>query len=157
MKIAPEHSEPEILRLMHKNDALELDDFLQEARKIALKAKVKVDFTPYLISSHPGCGVAEMRNLARSIKRNALQARQYQDFTPTPGTLSTAMYVSGRDRDTLKPIRVAKGATERQRQRQELEKISGRRKSRPQDRTNSCKPGCTKCRPRTGKRRKTAP
>ncbi len=154
MKIAPEHSEPEILRLMHKNDALELDEFLQEARTLALKAKVKVDFTPYLISSHPGCSVEEMRNLAQSIKCNDLKARQYQDFTPTPGTLSTAMYVSGRDRDTLKPIRVAKGATERQQQRQELEKVSGRQKSRPHIRTSSCKPGCTKCRPRrTGKRK----
>ena len=154
MKIAPEHCSPDILRLMHKNDALELDDFLNEARKLAEKLKVKVDFTPYLISSHPGCGVADMRDLAQSIKRNALKARQYQDFTPTPGTLSTAMYVSGCDRDTLKPIRVAKGTTERQRQRQELENVSGRRKSRPHVRPNSCKPGCKKCRPRAGERRK---
>ena len=155
MKIAPEHSEPEILRLMHKNDALELDDFLQEARKLALQAKVKVDFTPYLISSHPGCGVTEMQNLARSIKRNDLKARQYQDFTPTPGTLSTAMYVSGRDRDTLKPIRIAKGVSERQRQRQELENISGRRQSKPKNPPHSCKSGCAKCRQRTGKKRRT--
>lgn len=153
MKIAPEHSEPEILRLMHKNDALELDEFLQEARKLARKAKVKVDFTPYLISSHPGCGVAEMHNLAQNIKRNDLKARQYQDFTPTPGTLSTAMYVSGCDRDTLKPIRVAKGVKERQHQRQELEKVSGRRQSRPQTRKNVCKPSCKKCRQKTCKRR----
>ncbi len=156
MKIAPEHSEPEVLRLMHKNDALELADFLREARQLALKAKVRVDFTPYLISSHPGCGVTEMRDLARSIKHNGLQARQYQDFTATPGTLSTAMYVSGRDRDTLKPIRVAKGTIERQRQRQELEKVSGRRKSRSQVQPHSCKSGCAKCRQKTGKRRKSS-
>jgi len=156
MKIAPEHSEPEILRLMHKNDALELDEFLLEARKFASKTKVKVDFTPYLISSHPGCGVEDMRNLARSIKRNDLKARQYQDFTPTPGTLSTAMYVSGRDRDTLKPIRVAKGVNERQRQRRELEKVSGRRPPRRQIRSSSCKPGCMKCRQKAGRRGKSA-
>ncbi|MCK5681759.1 YgiQ family radical SAM protein [bacterium] len=129
MKIAPEHSVPEILRLMHKNDGLELEDFLREARQLANKAKVKVEFTPYLISSHPGCSVNAMRDLAQFIKRNGLKARQSQDFTPTPGTLSTAMYVSGLDRDTLKPIKVAKGVSERRSQRLELEQVSGRQKN----------------------------
>ncbi len=126
MKIAPEHSDPEILRLMHKNDALELDVFLKECRRLAREAKVKVDFTPYLISAHPGCTIKEMRDLAQTIVKNGLKARQYQDFTPTPGTLSTAMYVTGLDRDTLTPIPVPKGAAERRRQRLELEKVSGR-------------------------------
>lgn len=126
MKIAPEHSDPEILRLMHKNDALELAPFLKKCRHLAQKAGVKVEFTPYLIASHPGSTVKGMRELAQTILKNGLKARQYQDFTPTPGTLSTAMYVSGLDRDTLTPIKVPKGASERRRQRQELEKVSGR-------------------------------
>ncbi len=126
MKIAPEHSDQEILRLMHKNDALELEPFLKQCRRLAQEAKVKVDFTPYLISAHPGCTLKEMRDLAQTIKKNGLKARQYQDFTPTPGTLSTAMYVTGLDRDTLTLIHVPKGAAERRRQRQELEKVSGR-------------------------------
>ncbi len=149
MKIAPEHNAPEILRLMHKNDAFELEAFLRDARKIALKAEVKVDFTPYLISAHPGCRVEDMRNLARTIKRLGLKARQYQDFTPTPGTIATAMYVSGLDRDTLKPIRVAKGENERRRQRQELEKVSGRRKSRPPGQKVGHRPGGSKYRQRS--------
>ncbi|MBN2808885.1 MAG: YgiQ family radical SAM protein [Deltaproteobacteria bacterium] len=126
MKIAPEHSDPEVLRLMHKNDALELNPFLKECRQLAQKAGVKVEFTPYLIASHPGSTVKAMRELAQTLLSNGLKARQYQDFTPTPGTLSTAMYVTGLDRDTLVPIHVANGASERSRQRQELEKVSGR-------------------------------
>lgn len=126
MKIAPEHSDPQVLRLMHKNDALELELFLKQCKRLAREAKLKVDFTPYLISAHPGCTLKEMRDLAQTIKKNGLKARQYQDFTPTPGTLSTAMYVTGLDRDTLTPIPVPKGAAERRRQRQELEKVSGR-------------------------------
>jgi len=148
MKIAPEHSVPEILRLMHKNDALELEDFLREARRIATQEKVKVDFTPYLISAHPGCGVADMERLAQSLKHNSLKARKYQDFTPTPGTISTAMYVSGRDRDTLKPIRTPKGKTERQRQRQELERVSGRKNSGPKKFSQKNKSRSTKHNPR---------
>jgi radical SAM superfamily enzyme YgiQ (UPF0313 family) len=140
MKIAPEHSDPEILRLMHKNDALELSDFLKESRRLAQKAGVKVEFTPYLISSHPGCTVNEMRGLAHTISKNGLKARQFQDFTPTPGTLSTAMYVTGLDRDTLIPIPVPKGAAERRRQRQELEKVSGRPQVETRQYSNKPKP-----------------
>ncbi len=126
MKIAPEHSDREVLRLMHKNDALELEPFLAECRRLAQEADVKVDFTPYLISSHPGCTLKNMRGLAQTISKSGLKARQYQDFTPSPGTLSTAMYVTGLDRDTLSPIYVPKGSAERRRQRLELEKVSGR-------------------------------
>ena len=140
MKIAPEHSEPEILRLMHKNDGLELNDFLNESRRLAQKAGVKVEFTPYLISSHPGCTVKDMRELAQTISNNGLKARQFQDFTPTPGTLSTAMYVTALDRDTLTSIHVPKGAAERRRQRQELEKISGRPQAETRQYNNKPKP-----------------
>ena len=152
MKIAPEHSDPKILRLMHKNDALELEPFLKECRCLAKDAEVKVDFTPYLISSHPGCTFKEMRELAQTILKNGLKARQYQDFTPTPGTLSTAMYVTGLDRDTLTPIPVPKGASERRRQRQELEEVSGRH----QVATRQCrsKSELLKDKPRGKKRRR---
>ena len=67
MKIAPEHSDPEVLRLMHKNDALEISPFLKECRKQAQRAKVRVEFTPYLIASHPGSTVKAMRELAKSV------------------------------------------------------------------------------------------
>ena len=126
MKIAPEHTSPEVLRLMHKNDGLELESFLAEARFRARKAGVRALFSPYLIASHPGSTVAEMRKLAADLRRLGLKARQFQDFTPTPGTIATAMYVAGRDRDTGRPIPVARGAAERRRQRLELEKVSGR-------------------------------
>ncbi|MCK5783451.1 MAG: YgiQ family radical SAM protein, partial [Desulfobacterales bacterium] len=109
-----------------------------------------VDFTPYLISSHPGCTLKEMRNLAQTILKNGLKARQYQDFTPTPGTLSTAMYVTGLDRDTLTPIHVPKGASERRRQRQELEKVSGRYPA--ESRSNRHKSGSLKGKSREKKR-----
>lgn len=128
MKIAPEHTEPEILRLMHKNDGLELAAFLRQSRGLAQKAGLKVHFNPYLIASHPGCRLQEMEKMAGKLKSLGLKARQFQDFTPTPGTIATAMYYSGFDRDTFKPLHIAKGAAERRRQRAALEKISGRKK-----------------------------
>ena len=39
--------------------------------------------------------------MVKKIKRLGLTVRQFQDFTPTPGTLSTAMYVSGRHRAVM--------------------------------------------------------
>ncbi len=131
MKIAPEHTEAEVLRLMHKNDGLLLADFLTEARRRARQHGRRALFSPYLIAAHPGCRDEDMRALTRKLRRWGLKARQFQDFTPTPGTLSTAMYVSGLDRDTGEPIHIARGAAARRRQRRELEKASGRRSERP--------------------------
>jgi hypothetical protein len=67
-----------------------------------------------------------MEQLARKIDKLGLAVRQFQDFTPTPGTLSTAMFVTGLDRDSGKPLHVARGAAERRQQRQVLEKLRGR-------------------------------
>jgi radical SAM superfamily enzyme YgiQ (UPF0313 family) len=64
-----------------------------------------------------------MKNLAGKVKKLGLEVRQFQDFTPTPGTISTAMYVTGLDRNGRK-IEVAKGATARRQQRKALEGIT---------------------------------
>ncbi len=122
MKIAPEHTEENILRLMHKQKADILPGFLVAARRQAARLKKKIIFNPYFISAHPGCTVKDMQALAAKLKKLKLPARNFQDFTPTPGTIATAMYVSGLDRDTLKPLFVAKGGKERRRQRKVLEK-----------------------------------
>jgi uncharacterized radical SAM protein YgiQ len=123
IKIAPEHTEPEVLRLMHKAGPDILADFLKAAREIATKKGVKPVFTPYFISAHPGCTLANMEALKEKIKKLGLDARQAQDFTPTPGNLSTAMFVSGLDIETRMPIYVARKAGERRAQRLVLESL----------------------------------
>jgi uncharacterized radical SAM protein YgiQ len=130
MKIAPEHTERAVLRLMHKPEVKVLEDFLIFCRKIARAEDKKLLFSPYVISAHPGCDEKDMAKLVKRFQKLALPLRQFQDFTPTPGTLSTAMFVAGRDRDTGKKIHVARTAGERRRQRLVLEKMlcSGRRK-----------------------------
>jgi radical SAM superfamily enzyme YgiQ (UPF0313 family) len=64
-----------------------------------------------------------MEGLVAKVKKMGLSIRQFQDFTPTPGTVSTAMYVTGMDRDTPSPIHVPRGAAERRAQRKVLEAI----------------------------------
>ncbi|OIP48631.1 MAG: YgiQ family radical SAM protein [Desulfobacterales bacterium CG2_30_60_27] len=127
MKIAPEHTEPKILALMHKPGAEVLADFLALCRKIASRHKRNVLFTPYWIASHPGCTQDDMQRLAARAKELNLPTRQLQDFTPTPGTLATAMYVAGLHRDTLTPIPVARTTGERRAQRLALEGTPGLR------------------------------
>jgi len=122
LKIAPEHTDPEVLRLMHKPGPEVLDAFLEFSRALLSKTRPP-RFSPYLISAHPGCTLEHMERMARDLKRFRLVARQFQDFTPTPGTLSTAMYVSGLDRERRNPIYVARKQRERAAQRAILEKI----------------------------------
>ena len=64
-----------------------------------------------------------MEQLAKSAKNLGLPIRQFQDFTPTPGTLSTAMFVSNLDRDNLQPLKVPRTKQERKEQRLVLEKL----------------------------------
>lgn len=123
MKIAPEHTVAHVLRLMHKQGPDVLPAFLALCRKIAGETGGKFIFTPYFISAHPGCTVDDMKALARDVRKMGLSVRQFQDFTPTPGTISTAMYVCGLDRYNRKPIYVAYHAKERMRQRHILEEM----------------------------------
>lgn len=129
LKIAPEHTEANVLRCMHKPGNEVLADFLVLVRKLAGKSKKKAQLTPYIISSHPGCTQKDMENMAVRLRDMGLAVRQFQDFTPTPGTLATAMYVTGLDRDTKKKIYVARNANERRAQRLAVEK--GRSQSSP--------------------------
>ena len=121
MKIAPEHTEEEILTLMHKESHQKLRDFLTQCRKIAKGLGKEILFNPYIITAHPGCTVKHCEMMARKLERLGLQTRQFQDFTPTPGTLSTAMYVTSLDRSSKNRIFVPRNQTEKQRQRQILE------------------------------------
>jgi len=123
MKIAPEHTDPEVLRLMHKPGSALLAEFVAACRNIGREAGHTIHLTPYLIASHPGCTVAAMARLAETVRLLGLAVRQFQDFTPTPGTIATAMYVSGRDRDNGTPLFVARTTGERRAQRQALEQL----------------------------------
>ncbi len=124
LKIAPEHTEPHVLKLMHKGAGDLLERFLIEARRVSGRLGRRLRMTPYFMASHPGSTREDMEKLHAKVLRLGLEVRQFQDFTPTPGTVSTAMYVSGLDRNTLRPIFVPRGRIERRLQREVLESVS---------------------------------
>ena len=69
------------------------------------------------MSSHPGATLDDAIRLAEYLNSVGYMPQQVQDFYPTPGTLSTAMYYSEIDPRTMKPVYVAKTKEEKAQQR----------------------------------------
>lgn len=72
---------------------------------------------PYLMSSHPGSGLAEAIELAEYLQATHGSPEQVQDFYPTPSTISTCMYYTGLDPRTMEPVYVARNPHEKAMQR----------------------------------------
>jgi len=108
LKVAPEHTSDEVLRLMRKPSFAQFEAFKQVFDDINRREGLRQQIIPYFISSHPGCHAADMAQLALITKRLDFQLEQVQDFTPTPMTISTEMWYTGYDPYTLKPVFSAK-------------------------------------------------
>ena len=121
LKIAPEHTEKEVLQLMHKEPHSQLVAFLDTFKTLSRELGSTCQVTPYIISAHPGCTQNHTAQMVQKLKNLGVTVRQFQDFTPTPGTISTAMYVSQIHRKTGAPIEVAKTQRERMAQRRLIE------------------------------------
>lgn len=114
---APEHVAARALHYMRKPEITHFAGFLDRFKAASARAGKKQFIVPYFQCAHPGTGPDEAIELARYMKRNGLVCRQVQMFMPTPGTISTAMYVSGVDPYSKVPVYVARGHKERSRQR----------------------------------------
>ncbi len=107
---------------MHKEPHSLLQEFVAKCKTIGRESGKKVLLTPYIITSHPGSTVEHARKMVKSMKSLGLQIRKFQDFTPTPGTLSTAMYVTGRQPGSKKALFVPRNQAERKKQREVIER-----------------------------------
>jgi len=116
LKIAPEHTADEVLKMMRKPPFALYHNFKKKFLKYSEDAGLKQQIIPYFISSHPGCAEADMAQLAVDTKEAGLQLEQVQDFTPTPMTTATVMYYSGINPYNLKPVYSAKSATDKKAQ-----------------------------------------
>ncbi len=116
LKVAPEHTEPGILKIMRKPDFKLFDKLYKEFRKINADEGLNQQLIPYFISGHPDCTPEDMAELAVLTKEQGFKLEQVQDFTPTPMTLATVMYYTGLDPYTFRKIITAKTDKERTRQ-----------------------------------------
>ncbi|MDA8125700.1 MAG: YgiQ family radical SAM protein [Deltaproteobacteria bacterium] len=121
LKVAPEHSEPKLLRLMGKPVGRELSVFRDLFFKLTREAGKDQFLTYYLIAAHPGCTEEDMEALRRFASRElGIHPEQVQLFTPTPSTLSTLMYFTERDPFSGKKLFVEKTAAGREGQKKIL-------------------------------------
>jgi len=108
LKIAPEHTSDEVLKMMRKPTFDLFKKFQKHFFDINKKLGLKQQLIPYFISSHPGSQMEDMADLAIQTKKLNFQLEQVQDFTPTPMTVATVMYYSGYHPYTLKKVFTAR-------------------------------------------------
>jgi len=117
LKVAPEHVSAAVLALMGKPKRSVYEAFAKRYAELNSELGLPQHLVPYYISAHPGAGLTEAIELAEKVRNEGGAPDQVQDFYPTPGTLSTAMYRTGIDPLTGKTVYVARGARERAMQR----------------------------------------
>ena len=117
LKVAPEHTDPEVLKRMKKPEINDYQSFDKEFRAASQRAGKKQYTVPYFISAHPGSDTAAMIDLAVFLKRNGYRPDQVQDFIPAPFDIATCMYYTGIDPFTGEEVFVAKGMRDRRTQR----------------------------------------
>lgn len=100
LRVAPEHTGQTILNLMRKPVFHVFEEFVTLFNRVNRKMKRKIRLSLYLIVGHPGETMKDVLNMKQILKKLKLQAVDIQIFTPTPGTLSTAMYYSGLSADS---------------------------------------------------------
>ena len=118
LKIAPEHTDENVLKLMGKPGNKSLlkfkDMFYQHSKNVGKEQYI----TYYFIAAHPGCTNENMKQL-KDFASNQLSIapEQVQIFTPTPSTYSSLMYYTKKNPFTGKSIFVEKDKAQKERQK----------------------------------------
>lgn len=118
LKVAPEHTEDAVLRLMRKPPFAMFERLNADFQRICRREGLPYQLIPYFISSHPGCTEREMRALSEKVLgRLHFTLEQVQDLTPTPMTLSSVMFFTGENPYTHERVYVACTQEEKRRQK----------------------------------------
>ncbi len=117
LKVAPETVSPTVARIMRKPGPASFSEFLTAFRSRSRQLGRRQTVIPYFISGHPGCTLADMVEVALFLKRHDLRVEQVQEFTPTPGSLATCLWHTGRDPFSGEAVYVAKSLRERRLQK----------------------------------------
>ncbi|MBW2998397.1 YgiQ family radical SAM protein [Candidatus Woesearchaeota archaeon] len=110
LRIAPEHVNKEVLKLMNKDNG-DYKEFVEKFKKYSNK-----EVSYYFMTAHPGSSMKEAKQLSKIVK-GMKNPEAVQVFTPTPMTVSTAMYYTGMDPKTKKKIHVPRTFQEKKEQK----------------------------------------
>ncbi|NOZ33863.1 MAG: YgiQ family radical SAM protein [Chlorobi bacterium] len=104
LKVAPEHTEDNVLKIMRKPSFDLFYKFKKYFDILNEKEGLNQQIIPYFISSHPGSKDSDMAELAAKTKKLNFKLEQVQDMTPTPMTVAAVIYYSGFHPYTLEKI-----------------------------------------------------
>ena len=117
LKVAPEHTEDKVLKLMAKPSFSLFVRLRAEFDAIVRRTGKHCLLIPYFISGHPGCGMAEMKRLSENPALRGIHTEQVQDFTPTPMTVSSVMFYTGLDPHSMQPVFVERDLERKRKQK----------------------------------------
>jgi uncharacterized radical SAM protein YgiQ len=118
LKVAPEHTEDEVLKHMGKPGIQPLMAFKKQFDALCHEAGLPQFLSYYFMAAHPGCRLSHMKALKRFMSsRLRTRSEQVQIFTPTPSTYSTLMYYTGKDPFTGEPVYVERELRKKERQK----------------------------------------
>ena len=117
LRTAPEHVSDQVLRCMGKPSHKVYQKFLRKFQEYNRLTGKQQFVLPYFMSSHPGCSLREAVELAEYIRDMGFVPEQAQDFYPTPSTVSTCMYYTGKHPLTGEKLHVPRGTREKAMQR----------------------------------------
>ncbi len=117
LKIAPEHISDKVLKHMNKANGQAFKDFLKEFEQVNKEQGTSKNLVPYIVAAHPGSTMDDMKEMKQFCDDNGIFINLTQIFTPTPGTLSTAMYYTGENPMTREQIHVPRSFREKKDQK----------------------------------------
>ena len=118
LKVAPEHTEEHVLRLMRKPPFRMFEQLTSDFKAICSRHELRYQLIPYFISSHPGCREVDMKVLSEKVLgRMHFELEQVQDLTPTPMTLSSVMFYTGENPYSGEKVYVARSQDDKRRQK----------------------------------------
>lgn len=117
LKVAPEHTEPKVLKKMGKPNFDNYRKFKVKYEAMNKKLNKEQYLVPYLISSHPASTLKDAIKVAEYLNETHYMPEQVQDFYPTPATISTLMYYTELDPYTLEKVYVPKNSYDKKMQR----------------------------------------
>ncbi len=117
LKVAPEHVADSVMQTMGKPGVSVFNRFRKMYEEVNRELGRDQFLVPYFMTSHPGCSLQDAVTLAEYVHDLGFQPEQVQDFIPTPGSVSTAMYYTGLNPMTGEAVTVVKTAEKRKLQR----------------------------------------
>lgn len=117
LKVAPEHTETHVLKLMQKPAFRLYEEFVGRFDVVNKELRKEQFLVNYLIVGHPGTTLQDALNMALQLKKMHINPEQIQDYIPLPMTVSCAMYHTEMDPFSGERVYVARNIREKKLQR----------------------------------------